>query len=120
RVLFRSVVIDGAQSAGHLPVDVEEIGCDFYALPGQKWLLGPEGTGGLYVRPSALERLAPSRVGWASVASESPGGSEVALHGNARRYETGTVHAPAFAALATSVGMLESIGWERIAARNKE
>src|SRR5690606_35345575 len=44
------VVVDGAQSAGHILVDVRSIGCDFYALPGQKWLLGPEGTGALYVR----------------------------------------------------------------------
>ena len=39
------MLIDGAQGAGHVSVDVGEIDCDFYAMPGQKWLLGPDGTG---------------------------------------------------------------------------
>jgi L-cysteine/cystine lyase len=39
------VAVDGAQSVGAIPVAVEEIGADFYSVPGQKWLLGPEGTG---------------------------------------------------------------------------
>lgn len=108
------VVIDGAQSVGHVPVQVEQIGCDFYAFPGQKWLLGPEGTGGLYVAPHALEAFAPSHIGWASIAGEGEGGSGISLHPDARRYETGTVHAPAFAALAESVGILKKIGWQSI------
>jgi len=113
------VVVDGAQGAGNVPVDVEDIGCDFYAVPGQKWLLGPEGTGALYVNKRALEVLKPTRVGWASVAQEEPLKAEARLHVDARRFETGTVHAPAFAALAASIGVLESVGWDRIAARNR-
>jgi len=113
------VVIDGAQSAGHVPIDVEEIGCDFYALPGQKWLLGHEGTGGLFVSQSALSRLEPSRIGWASLSHEDATQHEVSLHAGARRFETGTVHAPAFATLTASIGMLESIGWDQIFARAK-
>ena len=114
------VLVDGAQSAGHIPVDVESIGCDFYAFPGQKWLLGPEGTGALYVRRSALEWLDPIRIGWASVAGEDAGGTGIILHGGARRFETGTENASDFAALAASVGILESVGWSRIAARARE
>lgn len=111
------VIVDGAQAAGHLPVRVEELGCDFYALSGQKWLLGPEGTGALYVAPQALELLAPSRVGWASLAKEDEAAGGIALHRDARRFETGTVHAPAFAALAESIRILEALGWENIFAR---
>ena len=43
------VLIDGAQSAGAIPVDVKTLGVDFYAMPMQKWLCGPDGTGALYV-----------------------------------------------------------------------
>ncbi|MFS8571496.1 MAG: aminotransferase class V-fold PLP-dependent enzyme [Clostridia bacterium] len=111
------VAVDGAQAAGHLPVDVKELGCHFYALPGQKWLLGPEGTGALYVAPEALDVLAPSRVGWASLSSEGDGLNLIQLHRDARRFETGTVDAPAFAALAESIRILESLGWEAIFTR---
>lgn len=113
------VLVDGAQSAGQLPVDVREIGCDFYALPGQKWLLGPEGTGALYVAPHALEAITPTRIGWASVLNEggrSPD-EEVLLYPDARRFETGTVHAPAFAGLTESIRLLSRYGWDAVAQR---
>lgn len=44
------VLVDGAQAVGHLPVDVAELGCDFYAGDAHKWLAGPDQTGFLYVR----------------------------------------------------------------------
>lgn len=44
------VLVDGAQSAGAIPVDVKELSVDFYAIPMQKWLCGPDGTGALYIR----------------------------------------------------------------------
>ncbi|HET9615465.1 MAG TPA: aminotransferase class V-fold PLP-dependent enzyme [Candidatus Limnocylindrales bacterium] len=47
------VVVDGAQAAGAVPVNVGDLGVDFYSVPGQKWLLGPEGTGALWASPSA-------------------------------------------------------------------
>jgi L-cysteine/cystine lyase len=47
------VIVDGAQSAGAIPVSVADLGVDFYAIPGQKWLLGPEGTGALWASPPA-------------------------------------------------------------------
>ena len=52
-------LVDGAQSVGQLEVDVEEMGCDFYTVSGQKWLMGPVGTGALYVRGDYRERLEP-------------------------------------------------------------
>ena len=102
----------GASSRGCHP-----LGCDFYAVPGQKWLLGPEGTGALYVSPEALEKITPTRIGWASVVHEGGGvdpEGNVVLHPDARRFETGTIHAPAFAALTESIRLLAEIGWEAI------
>ncbi|MEV6981722.1 aminotransferase class V-fold PLP-dependent enzyme [Sphaerisporangium sp. NPDC051017] len=68
------VLVDGAQAAGALDVDVHALGADFYAFPGQKWLLGPEGTGALVVtraadrRPaSAFEPGAKSAMLWAGL-----------------------------------------------------
>lgn len=110
-------LVDGAQGAGNVPVDVAALGCDFYALPGQKWLLGPEGTGALYVAPHVLEALEPTRIGWASLAGDGAAGDAVALSPTAKRFETGTIHAPAFAALERALELLEAFGWERVHSR---
>ena len=61
------VLVDGAQAAGAVPVDVEELGVDFYTVSAQKWLLGPASTGALYVAPDRLDecRVAcPSYFSW--------------------------------------------------------
>lgn len=51
------LAVDGAQAVGAIPVDMAALGADLYAIAGQKWLLGPQGTGALYVAPKALERV---------------------------------------------------------------
>lgn len=55
-------VIDGAQAAPHMPVDVQALGCDFYAFSGHK-MLGPTGSGGLYARRALLENMPPFLAG---------------------------------------------------------
>lgn len=62
------VLLDAAQALGAIPVDVGELGCDFYAASGQKWLCGPEGSGCLYVRPDRLEELVVPWPGYGSLA----------------------------------------------------
>ena len=56
-------LLDAAQTLGHMPVDVKRIGCQFLASAGHKGLLGPLGTGILYVCPSVTDRLTPLRFG---------------------------------------------------------
>jgi len=53
------VLVDGAQSFGQIDVNVDDLGCDFYALSGQKWLMGPVGTGALYVHPERRNMIEP-------------------------------------------------------------
>lgn len=113
-------LVDGAQSAGHIPVDVGDLGCDFYTVSGQKWVLGPEGTGALYVNKAVLEDVAPTRIGWSSLESSDPDDGTLTFHPNARRFETGIVHAPAYAALARSIEMLQAIGMDNVFARAVE
>lgn len=50
-------VVDGAQAVGQIPVDVKAVGCDAYAAAGHKWLMGPKGTGMLYLDPAARDRV---------------------------------------------------------------
>jgi selenocysteine lyase/cysteine desulfurase len=53
------VLVDGAQSFGQVDVNLSDLGCDFFALSGQKWLMGPAGTGALYVSPERRDMLEP-------------------------------------------------------------
>jgi L-cysteine/cystine lyase len=61
------VLVDGAQGAGAIPVNVEELGADYYTVSAQKWILGPSGTGALYIAPGRLEDCRvtfPSYLSW--------------------------------------------------------
>jgi L-cysteine/cystine lyase len=81
------VLIDGAQSAGSIPVDVKALDVDFYAIPMQKWLCGPDGTGALYVRSASQDLLEPTYVGYNSAQHETLSLWE--LHTTAQRFELG-------------------------------
>ena len=65
------MLLDGAQSAGHIALDMKDLDCDFYSIPGQKWLLGPEGVGALYIRQNLISQVQPTFV--AGRSSLSPG-----------------------------------------------
>lgn len=65
------LLVDAAQSLGHVPIDVGAMGIDMLAFPGHKGLLGPLGTGGLYIRPGVEHLLDPVRQGGTGSRSES-------------------------------------------------
>jgi L-cysteine/cystine lyase len=99
------MAIDGAQSVGAIPVRVDEIGADFYALSGQKWLLGPEGSGALWVAPGVFERARPSHAGWFAFERVGLDGT-VDWQPDARRFETSGFYPPLLAGFARSCGWL--------------
>ncbi len=67
------LLLDGAQTAGHIPLDMRDLGCDFYSIPGQKWLLGSEGAGALYIRKDLIPQVEPVYVsGRAAVPQKDP------------------------------------------------
>jgi L-cysteine/cystine lyase len=99
------LAVDGAQAAGAMPVDVSSLGVDFYAVAGQKWLLGPEGTGALWVAPTALERAQRTYAGYHSqIRSDAYGLWEP--QPNARRFMFSGYHRPSIVGLARSIGWL--------------
>ncbi len=105
RRLGATSIIDGAQAAGSIPLVIDEVGADFYAVSGQKWLLGPEGTGALAVRRSIVADVLPP-VGGFFAAARPYGVGRDALHADARRFETAGHHAPSIVGLARSAGWL--------------
>jgi L-cysteine/cystine lyase len=98
-------ILDGAQSAGAIPVAVDEIGADFYAVSGQKWLLGPDGTGALAVRRAIVGEVLPPVGGFFAATTPYRVGRD-ALHADARRFETAGFHKPSIVGLARSAGWL--------------
>ncbi|WP_068784331.1 aminotransferase class V-fold PLP-dependent enzyme [Paenibacillus phocaensis] len=102
------ILVDAAQTAGCYPVNVEEMGIDLLAFPGHKGLLGPQGTGGLYIRPDLeLEPLLHGGTGSQSEESEQPSVRP-------DRYEAGTVNTPGIAGLGAGVDTVLEYGVERI------
>ncbi len=116
-------LVDAAQSVGAIPLDLPAAGVDFYAMPGQKWLCGIEGTGALYIRRERLGVLSPTFIGYASLEDSSMFDYDGAfmLAGGARRFEVGTVNRPGIHAMLANLRRLaDEIGWawifERISA----
>lgn len=111
--------IDGAQSAGMIPVDLAAISCDSFAASGHKWLGGPHETGGLFIRRDRLEAVAPTGIGaYSGELPQLPG--EIKYHGAASRHEYGTRNAALITGLAEAVRQQERIGRDRIAAHGRE
>jgi L-cysteine/cystine lyase len=112
------LICDGAQSCGMVPTPVYALGVDAYACAGQKWLLGPDGTGALFVRREHLGAIAQTYMGAGSVAGPATAGGDFAPPPTAARYEAATLHPPSVAALGASIDWLaDEIGLSLIHAR---
>lgn len=82
------VLLDGAQGLGAIAVDVQALGCDYYAASGQKWLCGPIGSGYLYVRSERIAELTPAAPGYGSL-SDPLRALELPLKDGAARFDAG-------------------------------
>lgn len=107
-------VIDGAQAVGQLPVDLGALGCDFYVASGHKWLLGPKGTGVLYVRGESLDRWRPPFVGAYSDARFDLAAGVFQRLRPASASEYGTRNTPQVIGLGAAFDFLSTIGMEMI------
>lgn len=98
------VIVDGAQAAGAIPVNVRDLGVDLYALPAQKWLLGPEGLGALWIRRELLETAKSTFASYFSFATHDSRGNR-SMQVDARRFMVTNYHRPSV------LGMARAIGW---------
>ena len=107
------VCLDGAQSAGHEDIDLIDLDVDFFCFSGHKGLLGPQGTGGFYIKESL--RLSPLIFGGTGSYSENERQPELLPD----RFESGTRNIPGFAGLSASVGFILTEGSGKIQAKEQ-
>lgn len=111
------LIVDGAQGVPHQAVDVQELGCDFYAFSGHK-MLGPTGIGSLWGRMEILERMSPFMGGGEmidTVSMQSSTWNEVPY-----KFEAGTPNFVQAVGLGAAIDYLEELGMDKIAKDEKE
>ena len=114
-----TLLVDGAQSIGNIPVDVPATGADFYAFSGQKWLMGAQGSGGLWVHPDRVDGLWPVLSGYLAL----DGGQIGQFKEGAARFDAGTIDGVTLVTLAASLEWVAGLpggraGWYAKAREN--
>lgn len=110
------VLLDGAQGAGAVPIDMAALGCDFYAASGQKWMCGPVGTGMLWISPAWRDRLLASGPTYMNL--EVPAdGLAARPWGDARAHDTAAMALETATAALAAHDALAALGWEQVHAR---
>ena len=110
-------VVDGAQSSPHLRVDVQAIGCDFYALSGHK-MLAPMGSGALIAKPELLEAMPPYHGGGEMI--ERVWDDHSSWNKIPHKFEGGTPNVEAAVGLAAAIGYLEQIGMDEVSEHEQQ
>ncbi len=116
------VICDAAQSAGMVPSRVYELGVDAYALPGQKWLCGPDGVGALFIRREHLSKIQNTFIGyWGLKQRVISNESEIQFVETAQRFHYAASYPASLAGFNAGLKwMRDEIGWEWIYARTRE
>ena len=112
-----AILVDGSQAAVHMPVDVADLGCDFYAVTGHK-LYGPTGCGALYVRAERYDEMRPYQGGGDMIREV---GREVVTYADPPlKFEAGTPPITQMIGLGAALDYLGEVGMDNIAAHERE
>ena len=112
------MMLDGAQTGGHIELDMARSGFDFYSIPGQKWLLGYEGSGALYIRREHLERIHPAHTGGRGIARPANAHNFQPVADSMEKFLGGSVSVPVQAAFLEATKFIEEAGIDNIETRN--
>jgi cysteine desulfurase/selenocysteine lyase len=110
------VLVDAAQALGHLPVSYRDLGIDLVAAPGHKGLMGPLGTGLLYIRPGVEQEMAPIRQGGTGTSSDH----DQQPDSLPEKYESGNHNVPGLIGLGAALQYIERTGLDRLRAHELE
>jgi selenocysteine lyase/cysteine desulfurase len=113
------VMLDAAHTPGMMPVDVRSLGCDFLASCGHKWLLGPKGTGFLYVRRELAEVLEPRWVGGGVDTDWDLRKGTLTYRPDAHRFDFATQSSALYVGLGAAVDFIHHLGEENISRRGR-
>ena len=108
-----AVLVDGSQAAAHMPVDVQDIGCDFYAVTGHK-LYGPSGSGAIYIKPERMAEMRPFIGGGNMI--RDVGREEITYNNPPTMFEAGTPGIVQQIGLGAAVDYMMGVGMQEIAA----
>jgi selenocysteine lyase/cysteine desulfurase len=119
--------VDGIQAAGIVPLDVQALGIDYLASGGHKWLMGPEGTGFIYVRKECAAALKPNLSSWQSQIEglrfllEGPNLMQYdqPFKSGAAMFETGCINTIGLVGLEAALDLVMALGPEKILAHSK-
>ena len=114
------IMLDGAQTGGHVHLDMAEEEFDFYSIPGQKWVLGYEGVGALYIRRELIERVHPAHSGGRAVVHPVDYDNVQLAAADMEKFHGGSSSVPLQAAFLEAVQFLEEVGVREIEERNRQ
>jgi selenocysteine lyase/cysteine desulfurase len=109
--------IDGAHGPGMLHINLHDMGCDFYASCSHKWMLGPKGTGFLYVRKELLDTMQTYSVGGSGLQDWNMNVTPLLFKGyapDAKRYYYGTQNLALYKGVESAIDFINAIGLDRI------
>ena len=112
------LMLDGAQTGGHIELDMASLGFDFYSIPGQKWILGYEGSGALFIRREHLERIHPAHTGGRGVSSPADAHNFQPVTDSMEKFLGGSVSVPVQVAFLEATKFIEEVGIKNIEERN--
>ncbi|GAB4340078.1 MAG: aminotransferase class V-fold PLP-dependent enzyme [Candidatus Abyssubacteria bacterium] len=113
------ILVDGAQSVGVIPLDLHDIGCDYYSLPGHKWMLGPDTTGALYIRRDRIGRLKLGFAGNESVTKYNNKGKAL-FHTTARKFEMADYNTALISGWIKALDFIEEFGMAHVESAIRE
>ena len=112
-----ATLVDGSQGAVHMPVDVQDIGCDFYAITGHK-LYGPSSSGAIYIRPERMAEMRPFMGGGDMIKEVSR--DRVIYNDAPMKFEAGTPGIVQMIGLGVALDYMMGVGMDKIAAHEAD
>ncbi len=104
------LIVDGAQSVGQIPVDVKKLGVDVYTISGQKWLMGPQGTGAVFVRQALRRKISEAAAGYRSARIKRLETLTFKPRADAGRFEVSTISPALFSGLGVAIDICQKSG----------